>query len=228
MRHLIPMLCLPLLAILVAPALGGNVQPRLFLEVYRFEEQPVPVPDYVCVHAIPPYSAFPCFAVRMPYNLYYVPIHVGALNPPCPLEPGPACADYGGFVGVPFGIVQSAPEGTPLTFVSWNACPGFLEGVSVAGEPAACVSNSTSGCKDWYDHPGYLVYVNASSNSTKAAMLYLVPNADLGHNKVVNCAFAYDENTYAAGMAEINDTQTTACFVPVEENTWGSIKALFR
>lgn len=221
------------LAALMIPVVvfAGNPTPTLYLEVYGFEEEPMPVPTYVCTHEGSPFAGLlPCFSVRMPYMTYYVPIHIGKLVDICTTT-GPECATHGGFVGVPFGVTQTAPEGTPLTFMSWNACPGFLKGVSVAGEPAACSSNSTTGCKDWFSHTGYLSYLNLSTNMTRKVLLNIGPNADVGHNKVINCAFTYDEGTAVGGGAEIDDAQTIVCAgdpTAVEQTTWGKIKGLYR
>ncbi len=213
-------------------ALGGNPCPTLYLEVYGFEEEPDTVPDYVCTHAERPYvGLLPCWALRLPYSYYYIPVHIARVFHVCPHEMGPACVDHGGFSGVPFGIQQVAQEGAPLVFQDWNPCPGFLRGVSIAGEPAACGAYSTQGCRDWVHHTGYLVYWNAGDNTASQADFSIVPSADLGHNKVINCEFKYDENTYVGGGARVSDSKTIGCIgdaYAVEESTWGSIKALFR
>ncbi len=56
------------------------------------------------------------------------------------------------------------------------------------------------------------------------------PNADVAHNKVINCAFTYDENTMVGGGIQIGGAQNIVCpgDMPVEEATWGKIKGLFR
>jgi hypothetical protein len=220
---------------LPACALAGNLTPTLYLEVYRFEEDPTdpgPVPGYVCVHERPTVYPWmlPCFAPRLPYNFYVVPIHVGKLDMPvCVADPpgAPQCDGLGGYLGLFFGI-QSTGSGT-LTFMSWNACPGFLKGPSAAGEPAACGASSTDLCHDWIDHEGYLVYMNLTS--TAARYLNIVNNADLGHTRVINCSNLYDMGTVIGGGVQIGGTQTIVCAgspTPVSSTTWGAIKGLYR
>jgi hypothetical protein len=228
------LLCLSLsLLLFVAPerSLAGNFVPRLYLEVYSFVEDPTdpgPVPGYVCIHERPAESPWtlPCYAARLPYNFYAVPIHIGSLSLPICATTGMACQGYGGFLGLFFGI-SSTGTGA-LTFMSWNACPGFLKGPSAAGEPAACGASSTALCHDWVDHEGYLVYMNLTS--TAARYLNIVANADLGHTRVINCHNQYDMGTVVIGGAQIGGAQTITCdmYVPVEELTWGKIKGLFR
>jgi hypothetical protein len=226
-------LCLSLLAVPVASP-AGNANPQLYLEVYRFEEDPTdpgPVPSYVCVHERPTEYPFtlPCYAERLPYNFYVVPIHIGHLDMPvCTAVPpgAPQCVGLGGFLGLFFGI-SSTGTGT-LTFMSWNACPGFLKGPSAAGEPAACGASSTDLCHDWIDHEGYLVYMNLTS--TAARYLNIVNNADLGHARVISCHSQYDMNTTVGGGVQIGGVQDITCQGPTatEERTWGKLKTLYR
>lgn len=224
------------LAALMIPSivLAGNLAPQLYLEVYRFEEDPTdpgPVPGYVCVHEAPtqyPWT-LPCYSERFPYNFYVVPLHIGSLDMPICSETGAGCANYGGFLGCFFGVASTG-SGT-LTFMSWNACPGFLKGPSTAGEPAACGASSTALCHDWVDHEGYLVYMNLSSTNTSARYLNIVNNADLGHTRVINCHNEYDMGTVIGGGVQIGGTQTVVCGTsptPVNSTTWGAIKGLYR
>ena len=214
-----------------ACALGGNHAPKLSLEVYRFEEAPNPVPSYVCVHDFhQPPTELPCYDARLPYNYYCVPLHVCALDHPICSTTGVPCAGYGGYLGVFFGVQQTAPTGHPLTFMSWNACPGFLKGPSAVGEPAACgASTSNLPCHDWMDHEGYLVYLNAGSNTDKV-YFDIVNSADLGHLRVISCHSQYDMNTTIGGRVQVGGAQDIVCPGPtaVEESTWGQIKAICR
>ena len=227
------------LAALMIPSIvfAGNVAPRVYLEVYRFEEDPTdpgPVPGYVCVHQQPtvyPWT-LPCYAARYPYNFYVVPIHIGSLDQPICLTPGPSCVDYGGYLGIFFGVASTG-SGT-VFFMSWNACPGFLKGPSAAGEPAACGASSTRDCHEWYDHEGYLVYLNLSSTNTSARYLNVTVSADLLHTRVINCHSQYDFGTIYGGFpggVQIGGTQTILCGTdptPVDATTWGAIKGLYR
>jgi hypothetical protein len=230
------------LAALMIPSIvfAGNVAPRVYLEVYRFEEDPTdpgPVPGYVCVHQQPtvyPWT-LPCYEARLPYNFYVVPIHIGSLDTPtCPV-PGTACAEplpngQGGYLGIFFGVASTG-TGT-LTFMSWNACDGFLKGPSAAGEPAACGASSTRDCHDWMDHEGYLIYMNLTS--TAARYLNVTTNADLLHTRVINCHNQYDMGTVFGGNpggVQIGGAQTILCGespTPVNATTWGAIKGLYR
>jgi hypothetical protein len=65
---------------------------------------------------------------------------------------------------------------------------------------------STTGCRTWYDHPWYLVYINARKKTT-AAYFNVVANADVGRFKVINCAGQFDEATSFA----VGGTGPAAC-----------------
>jgi hypothetical protein len=214
-----------------ACALGGNAHPKLYLEVYHFEEDPVSLPQEICWHQWPLTSPLelPCYAPRVPYHVYYLPLHVGDLDlPTCPSTQGYLCAGYGGYKSVAFGVSQTPPTGHPLTFMSWNACPGFLKGPSAAGEPAACLASTTQICHSSHDHEGYLVYLNAST-ATDAVYFNIVDNADLGYAKVYSCSSSLDEGTTIGGGAQVGGSQTVVCGqMPVAELTWGKIKGLYR
>ena len=227
---------LMVLAALMIPSmvLAGNVAPRVYLEVYRFEEDPTdpgPVPGFACVHEAPVQfpPGLPCYEVRYPYNFYVVPIHIGGLDEPICPTPGASCVGYGGYLGIFFGVASTG-TGT-LTFMSWNACDGFLKGPSAAGEPAACGASSTSACHDWYDHEGYLIYMNSAS--TAARYLTVTTNADLLHTRVINCHSQYDFGTIYGGFpggVQIGGTQTILCpeSTPVDATSWGAVKGLYR
>jgi hypothetical protein len=213
-------------------ALAGNVQPRLWLEVnYQADDPTDPDgPGFMvnpCVHQVPPPYPFilPCYAPRLAYNFYIVPIHVSGLDRPICQTTGALCAGYGGYLGLGFGAQIS---GTGMTFMNWNACPGFLKGPSAAGEPAAMLASSTAICHDWYDHEGYMIWMNLTG--TTARYMNIVASADLGHYKLINCHSQYDEGTTVGGGIQIGGTQTIVCGgqSPVEEMTWGEIKALYR
>ena len=228
-RWLLLSVCACVLAFPVS-ALGGNAAPKLSLEVYWFEEEPVPTPSYVCVHDFPPVpTQLECYAPRLQYHYYYMPLHVGALDHPICSTHGVLCFDYGGYEGVFFGVQQTAPTGHPLTFMSWNACPGFLKGPSAAGEPAACGASSTALCHDWDQHEGYLVFFNAGTNTDKV-YFDVVNNADLNHHKVISCHSQYDEGTTVASRVQVGGAQDVICPdpTPVEDMTWGAIKGLYR
>ena len=226
------------LAALMIPTMvmAGNTAPRLYLEVYTLTEEevdPGPVPAVVCVHPTPTVYPWylPCWALRVPYGYYAVPLHVGSLSLPICPTPGQSCktpVSLGGYLGCGFGVTATG-TGT-ITFMSWNACPGFLKGPSAAGEPAACLASSTSLCHNWYDHEGYLLYMNGT-NVTASKILTIVASADLGHVKVINCHNEYDDGTTIGGGAQISPTQTIVCEgspTAVNTTTWGAIKGLYR
>ena len=217
-----------------AIALAGNAHPCPFLEIYLFDVvPPPPSDDYVCYH---PWLYYPpggpadvvCFSPKVP-NLYAcLPVHVGCIdNPVCP-SVGPECEQYGGFTGFAFGILAT---GSPVTFISFTPCPGFVESPSEAGVPAAINVSSTWGCRISSHHVGYLTYLNGTVLG--ATYFDIVPNADLGHFKVTNCSGAYDEGTTVAGSAQWGGTKSIDCWqywwwTVVESTTWGKIKSLFR
>lgn len=213
---------------LIFPAAGlaGNAAPKLYLEVWDFEGGvPDPVPTDVCIHTTAPTGGIHCHDQKLAYHTAAVALHVGNLDTPtCPTI-GPACATYGGYVGVGFGIVTS---GEAVVFLGWTACPGFLAGPSFAGEPAACLATSAWGCREWWEHLGYLTYVNMST-ATGATYFDIVASADDATYDVINCANSYDTNTSIGGGAQWGGTQTVTCSsTPVGETTWGKIKSLFR
>jgi len=139
---------------------------------------------------------------------------------------GQACIGYGGYLGLGFGAQIS---GTGMTFMSWNACPGFLKGPSAAGEPAAMLASSTALCHDWVDHEGYMIWMNLTG--TTARYINIIASADLGHAKVINCHNQYDDGTTIGGGVQIGGTQTIICGespTAVNTTTWGAIKGLYR
>jgi len=229
-RWLLISLCACFLA-LPTYALASNDHPKLYLEVYHFEEEPTELPQEICWHPWPLTSPvdLPCYAPRVQGHLYYLPLHIGDLNlPTCPYTSGYLCGGYGGYKSVWFGVSQSAPTGHPLVFMSWNACPGFLKGPSAAGEPAACLASTTAICHSEHDHEGYLVYLNTNSDAG-AAYFNLGNNADLGEYKVYSCSSLVDEGTAIGGGAQVGGSQTMTCgLMPVQELTWGELKALYR
>jgi hypothetical protein len=211
--------------------LAGNWGPQLALEVYYQADDPTDPegPGFLTNPCFHPGSRMPvlsCYAPRLAYNFYIVPIHVDQLALPiCPTT-GMDCVGYGGYLVLGFGAQIS---GSGMTFMSWNACPGFLKGPSAAGEPAAMLASSTAICHDWYDHEGYMIWMNLTG--TVARYINIVASADLGHYKLINCHNQYDDNTTIAGLVQIGGTQTIVCpwqGDPVEETTWGEIKALYR
>ena len=227
------------LAALMIPSfvLAGNVAPTLYLEVsyqtYDPEEAPPPVigPE-ICAHVRTYPVALQCFAPRLAFTYYIVPIHVGKLDMPICQTTGPSCEQFGGYLGLGFGITLTNNVGvvqTTPSFMSWNACPGFLKGPSAAGEPAACIASSTALCHDWPDHEGYLLYNNLSGSTERR--LNIVASADLGHYKVINCHNQYDNGTVIGHGVQIGGAQTIVCGespTAVTETTWGAIKGLYR
>jgi hypothetical protein len=215
---------------LPACALAGNTSPQLYLEVYSQAEDPTDPqgPGFLvtpCGHTQGYPIALPCYARRLDYYFYAVPLHIGRLDQPvCPTV-GPECAQYGGFVGCGFGAVLTPDTG--LTFMSWNACPGFIKGPSTSGEPSSMLATSAALCHDWTDHPGYMLWVNGTGTTTR--YINVVHSADLGFAKVINCTNQYDDGTLNSGYVQIGSTQTVACpGMPVEETTWGKVKAMYR
>ncbi len=209
-----------------AVALAGNTAPKLYLEIWQFAEAPDPVPDYVCVHSVPvPVSGIPCYSTKAAYNTALLAVHIGNLNQPvCPI-PDASCTNQGGFLGLSFGLLAT---GEAVTFMNWTACPGFLKGPSVAGEPSACLASSTDKCHDWQDHLGYLQYINMSTR-TGMTTLGIVASADANPLSVINCNFLYDSGTTVVGGAQWGGAQSIVCATTAVSNTtWGSIKSLFR
>jgi len=206
-------------------ALAGNTAPKLYLELWQFAEMPDPMVGYVCVHSTKPVGGIHCYDTKVAYNSAVVPIHIGNLNQPvCPTT-GPSCAGQGGFLGLGFGLLAS---GEAVNFMSWVACPGFLKGPSQAGEPAACIASSTQNCHDWWDHLGYLTYLNLSTR-TGMTNLTIVNSADLNRYSVINCHNEYDAGTEIGGSAQWGGVQSVTCSsTPIQDTTWGSIKSLFR
>jgi len=184
-------------------ALAGNAHPTLYLEIWSYSTKPTTLPSYICVHPHPGYPTppIPCWSAVIGTHVY-VAVHIAKLDLPiCPVPLDPSCTNKGGFLGLPFGIVEVSD--IPLTFMSWNACPGFLKGPSNAGEPAACLASSTSLCHDWTDHLGYLYYRNI--DGTTVADLTIVQSADepLGGPWVINCMTTYDQGTNVGGGARL-------------------------
>jgi hypothetical protein len=209
---------------------AGNMAPRLWLEVYYQADDPTDPegPGYLadpCRHPLSAPPAMPCYAPRLPYNFYVIPIHVGNLDAPICATVGSGCAAYGGIVGVGFGAALTG--GTGLTFMSWNACPGFIKGPSVSGEPSSMLASSTELCRDWFEHEGYMLWIN--DTGTSARFINIVASADLGHYRVINCSNTYDDGTTVGGGVQIGGTQVNCGgWGPVEEMNWGAIKALYR
>ena len=223
-------LLIALAALMIIPTVlfAGNPTPTLYFEVYRFSTTPSPVPTYICTHATRPFvGPLPCFADRIFNSRYYVPIHVAKLVDICPLESGPECAPYGGTTGLPFGAIMT---GAPISFINVTACPGWMKGASIIGEPAAIGIYSNTGCKDWVSHPGYLLY-RELEESEAAVYITPGPNADVGYVYNISCDFTYDMGTVIGGGVQIGGTQTIICPqdpTPVSATTWGKIKGLYR
>ncbi len=233
---MIRLLLIPFSACVLAfpsSALAGNSNPHIYFEVdYQADDPTDPEgPGFLvnpCVHTPPygdPYS-IQCYAPRIAYYFYIVPVHINRLDQPiCPTL-GSGCTTYGGYMGLGFGATVTG--GTGLTFMSWNACPGFLKGPSISGEPSSMLASSTDLCHNWYHHEGYMLWMNGSG--TAARYINVIDSADLGFCKVINCASLYDEGTVKDNGVQIGGVQTLVCpnWGPVEEMNWGAIKALYR
>jgi hypothetical protein len=77
------------------------------------------------------------------------------------------------------------------------------------------------------DHPVYCMWLAQDANPD---IWTVVASGDLGHHMVINCDNEYDTGTSLGSGAEWADNQTIVCggLGPVEETTWGQIKALYR
>jgi len=212
---------------------AGNpipVNPREYLEIYTFVEEPIELPSYVCEHALvdpgPPKVwenvPLPCHAAKSPWSFAYVPIHVAHLPSPTGYPGG------GGYFGVRYGIVVS---GEPVMFIDAEACPGFVMGPSIAGAPAAMQFASLGTCYDWQFHAGYVRWIN-NSTRTGATYFNIVANADEGDYRVLNCDYVWDETTALGHGAQWGGTKNITCCedgpTAVELTTWGKIKGLYR
>ncbi len=220
------MLCLAL----PAPALAGNSQPALYLEAYSSADIPTsPAPSYICSHGEQT-GTLHCYDSKAPRGFLYLVVHVDKLDATCPNEPGPPCANYGGYLGLPFGIRIS---GDPVVFTCVFPCPGFAVGPSLAGWPAAIVVSTLGGpeygCRDRWDNPCYLGYYN-NSEGTGATFFDMVTSADGDPLHVINCAFQFDPGTVVGCNAQWGGQQTAPCLalVPVQATTWGHIKQMYR
>ncbi len=229
MKRLLISIAVACCFLIPAVALAGNTAPKLYLELWQFEEVPTPLPGDICMHTTPvPPAGIHCYDAKSAFYSAVVALHVGNLDQPvCPVT-GLDCktpVSQGGYLGVPFGVLAT---GEAITFMSWNACPGFLKGPSAAGEPSACLASSTSKCHDWQDHLGYLIYMNVSSR-TGMTTLGVVNNADLATYRVINCHNEYDTGTTVVGGAQWGGAQSITCATTAVSNTtWGGIKSLFR
>ncbi|UCF78868.1 MAG: hypothetical protein JSW03_00895 [Candidatus Eiseniibacteriota bacterium] len=219
----VSLLCLMIPAV----ALGGNAEPRLYLETFATDQLPShPPPSYVCSHDDSP-GPIHCYAPKSPGGFLYLALHVDHLDETCP--PGASCDLYGGYRAVGLGIEVT---GEPVLFVSLFACPGFMPGPSVAGWPAAICVASFDGCRGRLDHPFYLTFAN-DSECNGATYFDIVESADpqsCTDCLLINCSNEWDENTVVACRAQWGGTQQVTCaeIVPVTPTTWGKIKGLFR
>ena len=227
MRWLWILIIASCLAVVVPHVVCGNPVivpdwPREYLEIYTFEEEPAELPSYVCEHALvegsfPPWYENlppPCYALKLPWSLAYVPIHVdhfGSSENP----------QDGGYMGVRCGIEVL---GEPVVFAAASACPGFLVGPSVAGPPAAILFLSTSACHEWQFHAGYTCWMN-NSELPDATFFNIVANADAGDCRVLDCNGVWDEATAIGHGAQWGGTQIATA---VQLTTWGKVKALYR
>jgi hypothetical protein len=200
---------------LANPALAfaaGNTMPRLYLTVYSNTVDEAPATSCIA-RSSPTYGDFlDCYAAKPgPGSFGFLSVHAGRLD--------------NGFTGIPFGIQAS---GSAVTFLEFVPCPGFTVVLSQAGMPSAILATSTVGCRQAREAVGYLTYL---CSSVWATHFTIVANADLGHYKVINCDYTFDEGTVNSGYAQWGGTQTVVCpylWVPVEATTWGKVKGLYR
>lgn len=221
---LLAILCL----LIPAVALAVNTAPKLYLEAFGTEELPQsPAPSFVCQYESSKPGAISCYAPKASWTSLYLAVHIDNLGQTCPNPAGPACEEFGGYKALPFGVAVS---GEPAAFTTMFACPGFALGPSLAGAPGAVVVAGLGlACMSSVYHPCYLGFVN-NSRCVGATYFDIVPNADLGHYKLVNCSYTYDENTTVACRAQWGGHQNTTCvvLVPVQATTWGRLKGMFR
>jgi hypothetical protein len=153
-----------------------------------------------------------CYAPKLALGNYgFLSVHAGHLN--------------NGFTGIPFGVQAI---GSAVTFLEFVPCPGFTVVLSQAGMPSAIMVTSTEGCRQAREAVGYLKYV---CSDTRATFFEIVANADLGHHKVINCDYTFDEYTGIDGKAQWGGTRQLSCpyiWLGTEVLTWGKIKTLYR
>ena len=207
-----------LAACCLSPAAGqaaGNLSPVLVLMMRDSSVDSPPADICYFPPGNPPYdqeATLHCHDVKSAVGSYgFLSVHVGDAE--------------NGFLGLPFGVEAMAQ---PVTFVEFVPCPGFMLLLSEAGMPSAILVISTSGCRQPREAVGYLKYV---CSGTSATYFDIRPNADLGHNKVINCDRSYDEGTAVGMGAQWGGAQTLLCeyvWLGVEATTWGGTKAMFR
>jgi len=196
------------------PAWGeGNPNPWPVLVIRNSTVDEAPAGACVFPAGIDPQTELQCYDRKLAAGNYgFLSVHAGHLD--------------NGFTGLPFGIHAS---GSPVTYVEFVACPGFAVGPSQAGMPSAILVTSTVGCRQERDAVGYLKY---KCLNTSVTYFNIVGNADLGHYKVVNCDYTFDENTEIKTGAQWGGNESTL-FCPgvgvgIEATTWGQLKAIFR
>jgi len=223
----LPMLFLASLVCLsTAPAaISGNANPHLYLEIYMFETDPSdpgPAPAYLCVHDPGPLqSELPCYSPKIALAFAAVPVHVGQLDLPTAQGWPLPCGPGGGFVGLAYGMTRT---GTACTFIGFVTCPEFLQGPGTP--PGAILASATTKCHDWHDHIGYTKYMSGSTLT--ATFFDITMNTDLGDIEVIDCQANLSPNTVAT-RAQWGGTKSITCGLsPVEQTSWGNIKALYR
>ncbi len=199
---LFPALCFP----------DGNPNPLIVL-IMRNSPSGEPPAD-ACIYPPGqfPFDLLQCYdAKTTAWDYGFISVHAGrAIN---------------GFTGLPFGIKTT---GSPVTFLEFVPCPGFILVLSQSGVPSAILVTSTVGCRQSREAVGYLKYACADKWAT---FFDIVPNADLGHYKVINCDYTFDEGTMSTGPVQWGGDQVMVCpyvYLGTEECTWGKIKSLFR
>jgi len=212
MRRVSILLALGYLASSALAFAAGNTEPRLVLTIYSNTVDEAPATSCIA-RSSPRYDdILDCYAAKpVPGSFGFLSVHAGRLD--------------NGFTGIPFGIQAS---GSAVTFLEFVPCPGFTVVLSQAGMPSAILATSTVGCRQAREAVGYLKYTCQYSSAT---FFTIVANADLGHYKVINCDYTFDEWTVNNALAQWGGTQTVVCpylWVPVEATTWGKVKSLYR
>jgi hypothetical protein len=204
--------------LLPAMALGaGNANPYIYLEIDDrepvLEEPPIPAP--MCYCEGPPLKCYrygeSATYTKNPYQPTWVYLHIAKTE--------------NGFRGVAFGMSKTSGNSV---WTGCNNCPDFLMGP--CSSPSACIVSSTGPCHQWQNHPAYCTWT-ARADVNVPDIYVIVASSDLGHHKVMNCDFEYDDNTSLGHGAEWAPTQSLVCGADptaVELTTWGAIKGLYR
>jgi hypothetical protein len=212
MRKVSILLALGYLASSALAFAAGNTSPCLVLTIYTNTADEPPATSCIARSSTVFQDILDCYAPKpAPGSYGFLSVHVGRLE--------------NGFTGIPFGIEAT---GSAVTFLGFVPCPGFTVVLSEPGMPSAIMVTSTEGCRQAREADGYLTYL---CSSVSATYFNIVANADMGHYKVINCDYTFDEGTSNSGYAQWGGTQTVVCpylWLATEPVTWGKIKTLYR